>query len=131
MAQDHDLVAQGQHHVQVLAHKEDAHPVLLLLVEDVVDGVGGVDVQAPHRVGGDEHVGPRLDLPAQQDLLHVAAGEQAHRSLGGGGDHPQLLNHVLRVRSPQLPVHQGTLAVPVVFQQHVVGDGQGRGQAHA
>ena len=32
MTEYHDLITQGQHHIQILAYKQNAHPVLLLLV---------------------------------------------------------------------------------------------------
>ena len=37
VAKHHDLIAQGDHHVQVFTHEEDADAILLLLIENVVN----------------------------------------------------------------------------------------------
>ena len=131
IAQHQDLVAEGHHDIQILTHKQDAHPILLLLVEDIVNGIGRIDVQTPHRIGSHNHIGPCLDLPAQQHLLDVTAGKAAHRRFRRRGDDPQLLDDMVRVGSSRLPVHKGTFAVPVVFQDHVINNGQRRSQSHS
>ena len=130
-AEHQDPVAQLQQHVQILAHQDHGHALQLLLVEQAVDGVGGVDVQAPDGIGGHEHRGGGVDLPAHQHLLHVAAGQPPHRRGHAGGDDLQLLNEPLGQGPGGLPVYKGALVLPVGLEHHVVHHVHARHQAHA
>ena len=89
-AEDQDAVAQLQQHVQVLADVDDGDALHLLLRQQVVNGIGGVDVQAAHGVGRHQHGGGLGDLAADQHLLHVAAGHAAHGEGRAGRDDVQL-----------------------------------------
>ena len=130
MAQNHDLVAQCHHYVQILTHKQNTHTVLLLVVEDIVDCIGGIDVQATDRVSGDDDIGASLDLTAQKHLLDIAAGETADRGFRRGRHNFQIPDDLLRVCAAGLPVNKETPGVGVLFQDHIVCNGHGRSQAH-
>ena len=73
VAQDHDTVAELEENIQVLADIEDGDAFFLLLRQQVVDGVGSVDIEPAHRIGTHQDGGRAGDLASYQDLLHIAA----------------------------------------------------------
>ena len=109
-------------HVQVLADEEDGHALFLLLVEHIVNRDGGPDIEAPHRVGGDQEPGTELDLPAEKDLLNVPPRKLAHDMVNRGRRDVVFPHDPLGVRPSGLPVHEGTLPVVIAFQENVVGN---------
>ena len=131
MAEHQNPVAQLQQHVQILADEHHGHALFLLLVEQVIDHIAGVDVQTAHRVGGDQQVRVGFDLAAQQHLLHVAAAHQPHRGLDAGGHDGELLHQLFRQCTGRGTIHKGALAIPVALQQHVVGHAHAGHQTHA
>ena len=111
MAEHHDLIAQREHDVQILADEQHARPRLLLTVEDVVNEVGRIDVQPAHGIRRDEHVGLRENLAPQKHFLHVAARKPSYRRLGGRRGDVQLLNDALRLGARRLAVDEHPVAV--------------------
>ena len=98
-AQHQYPVAQLQQHVQVLADKDHGDALFLLLVDQIVDGIGGIDVQPAHRVGRHQHRRGGGYLAPDQNLLHVAAREPAHRDGEPRRGDLQLLSTTRRARS--------------------------------
>ena len=64
-------------------------------------------------------------------VVRSAAGQPAHRRLGGGGDDLQIPDYLLGVGPPGFPIHKDALGLAVIFQNHIVRNGQGGGQTHA
>ena len=111
VAEHHDLIAQREHDVEILADEEDARSRLFLTVEDIVDEIGRVDIQPADGIRRNEHVGLRQDLAAEQHLLHVAARKAPHGRFGGRRNDVQLLDDLFRLRARLFAVDEHTMAV--------------------
>src|SRR3954470_22185689 len=72
-----DPVAKPQQLVQVFRDQDDAGAAPPRVQEAAMDERDGADVQAAGRLVGQQQAGLGLQGPAQQELLDVAAGEQA------------------------------------------------------
>ena len=131
VAQHQYPVAQRQQHVQILAHAKHRHAALLLLVQQIVDGVGGIDVQAAHRIGHHQHDGAGGDFAAHQNLLHIAAGQLAHGRGDAGGDDLKFGDDVLRQGLWRAAVRPEEAALLIGTDHHVVHHVHRSHQAHA
>ena len=67
-AEHQNPVAQLQQHIQVFAHIDDGHTGFFLLVNEIVNGIGGVDVQTPDGVGGEQDGGEEVVGAAIESL---------------------------------------------------------------
>jgi len=92
-AQHQNPVAQLQQHIQIFADIDDGHALHLLVGHQVVNGVGSIDIQTAHSVGGHQNRWIHGDFAANQNLLHVAAGELPDGSGDAGRDNFQFLHH--------------------------------------
>ena len=120
-AKHDDAVAQLQQNIQILADINDCYTALFLLIQQVVDRVGGVDVQPAHGVGGHQHNGVRGDFSPDKHLLHIAARQTGDRRVQVGRNDAQLPLDRLGQCKGGLAVHDGRMALAVAFQHHVVG----------
>ena len=90
-AQNDNPVAELQQNVEVFADVHDGDALHLLLGEQVVNGVGRVDIESAHRVSRHEN-GRRLrNFTTDQNLLHVAAGHAAHGEVRAGRHNAELV----------------------------------------
>jgi hypothetical protein len=71
-AQNQDPIAEFQKDIQFLPDIDNRDPTLLLLVQEAVDRVGGIDVKSAHRVSRQENSRLRGNLPTQQNLLYIS-----------------------------------------------------------
>ena len=111
VAKNHDLIAEGEHHVEILPDKQNARSAFLLAVEDIVNEVRRIDVEPAHGICRDQHVRLGQDLSSQQHLLHVPARKFPHGRFRGRGNYVQFLYDAFRVRAGDFAVHENTVAV--------------------
>ena len=85
------------------------------------------DVDAAGRLGGDQHLQRPGELPRDDDLLLVAAGQRRHRRLGGLGADVELLDPVVGVRRDRVELERepaGELVVAVEVEDEVLADAE-------
>ena len=112
IAHDDEAVGDAQHLGQLAGDDDDAAARRGHVVDDLVDLVLGAHVDAARRLVEDEHLQARLGQPARQDdLLLVAAGQQADLLLTVRGLDAQLLDEVV-----------GALRLLAVAQEHAGGE---------
>ena len=70
------------------------------------------------------------DLSAHQHLLHITAGQAAHRGVGIRGDNLQTFNDILRQVLRTLALQKSRMAALVAAQHHVVHNIHIAHQAH-
>ena len=89
------------------------------------------DIEAAHRVRGDEQLGVQVDFAAEEHLLDVAAGELFNLMIGGGRCDFEALDDGVGDLAALCAVHHDAGHVLIGFEQHVVDDGHGADETHA
>ena len=128
---DHDTVAQLEQNVEVLADEDDRRATLLLLIQQVVDRKGGVDVKSADRIRRHQHLGCGRDLTSDKYLLHITAGQTAHRRLRVRRNDLEIIDDRLRKRTRVVAVQKNARALVVAAEHHVVDDVHISHEAHA
>src|SRR4051812_17844710 len=120
---DRDAVAEREQLVQVLGNDEDGRPAGGEVEQCLVDRGGGRGVDAPGRLGDDQHVGVLHDLAADDELLQVAAREAGGRVRDAGGADVEALHDLARegrdARAADQPAAGEALALPAAEQRVV------------
>ena len=130
-AEHDDAVAQLEQHVEVLADIDDGDAVHLLLGQQIVDGVGCVDVQAAHGVGRHQHGGGLGDLASDEHLLHVAARHTADGERRAGRHDAELFPDAVGERFGVLAVDEHALALAPGAEHHVARHAHRADKTHA
>ena len=125
LVHDRDPVGQRVDLVELGGDDDHGDAVVALLDDPAVHELDRPDVEAAGRLARDQHLVLAPDLPGQDDLLLVAAGERARRGGGGSGADVELLDQRGRVGADrgQLQVDAGGERRPVVgVEDEVLGD---------
>ena len=127
-----DPVCQLQDFVKFRGHDHDRRSVVTFGDDALVDELDRADVKPACGLRSDEQPERTGELPGQDHLLLVAAGEGAHRGGDGGRADVEFLDlpgRVLRDHPRFHPHATGEGRLVVEVQDHVLGDGERTHQA--
>ena len=117
---DHYTVAEPDKHIEVLSDKYDGNAAFLLLIEQVIYHVGGIDVESADGICRHKYRRSRRDLASDKHLLYVAAGETADGGKGTRGNDLEILDYLVGEVVRLLSVQKDGAPLAVAAQHHVV-----------
>ena len=127
MEEHGDPVRERVHLVELGRDDEHGHALVPLGDDLLVDELDGPHVHPAGGLGGEEELEGPGELPGDDDLLLVAAGEGLHGGVHGGGADVELLDGAagvgLDLAQPQGRA-AGEAVVAVEVQHEVLGDGE-------
>ena len=111
--------------------KMTAGSAFFLFAQQMIDIIRGVDIEPAHRIGGHEKLRLHGDLASDEHLLHVSAGEPAHRRVDAGCDDLQIAHDGLRELLRVFAVCDRPFSVPIAAQHHIVRQVHAADEPHA
>ena len=121
-ADNENTVAQGKKNVKILTDEDNGDTALLLIVQKIVDGVRGVDIQAAHGIRSHKNGGCCGDLASDKHLLHVTARQTAHGHVRAGGGNLQLLDDLFGKIARLFAIDEHRMSLTVATKHHIVHD---------
>ena len=103
-------VAEFQKYIKVLAYINDSDAFLLLLIDQIINGMGRIDIQTSDSISGQKDLGCGSNLAAHQNLLNIAAGELSDRGIDAGCFYTEIFYDLLGQASGILAVSEKAFA---------------------
>ena len=92
----------------------------LLLIQKIIDPVGGINIQSAHRICHDQHRRTARDLTSQQYFLDISAGKTSDRGLHTRRYDLQFLDQLFRQFSWLFAIHKNPFIVLITSKHDII-----------
>ena len=119
-AENQQSVRQFHQNVQIFSDKDHGNAFFLLLIQKIIDPVGGINIQSAHRICHDQHRRTARDLTSQQHFLDISAGKTSDRGLHTRRYDLQFLDQLFRQFSWLFAIHKNPFIVLITSKHDII-----------